>query len=198
VVAAADPCRKTLIPDVRGSPIWEPNQLGGDGTKGFMAINNNSTTGVGIPYQIVVSGTSAAGNPVNQQITQTVDGHSFIKDQARGPNYFLTLATTSDTCQLTVSLVDVNNNASTIDTGNTYTYTSRSSQPTSAASFSAANMGTGWQPSTLMWNSDVATVSSTGLITANAIGKAVIEIRYPLVTGANPQFITAFVRCSVL
>jgi hypothetical protein len=176
----------------------------------------NYSSGIGIPARVVLSGTAAGGNSVTQQQSATIDGTSYVVLQMRGPEYYLLMTSLSDTCQLTASIVDVNGNASTVDSGNTFTYTSWNASPvvlsmsnTGSASgsefvsFSSANMGANWQPTDLDWDSKVVTVSSSGLITANQEGHAVVEVRYPLSRAANnpavnglnttdnPQFIAA-------
>jgi hypothetical protein len=176
----------------------------------------NYTTGVGIPARVALSGTAAGGNSVTQQQSATIDGTSYVVLQMRGPEYYLLMTLPSDTCQLSAGIVDVAGNASTVDASNTFTYTSwnassvvlsmsntGSASGSEFVSFSAANMGTGWMPSNLAWESKVVTISSSGLITANAKGHAVVECRYPLSkasnnpvtnglnTTDNPQFIAA-------
>jgi hypothetical protein len=182
----------------------------------------NYTTGIGVPARVTLSGTAAGGNSVTQQLQRTVDGLTYVAEQLRGAEYYLLMTSSSDTCQLTAGIVDVNGAASTVDSGNTYTYTSWQAPPTVTSmsntgspagtelvSFSAATMGTGWTPAALKWQSDVVTVSSSGLISANAAGWAIVECRYPLSRAANnpavnglnttdnPQFIAALLWIQV-
>jgi hypothetical protein len=194
----------------------------------------NYTTGAAIPYKVVLSGTSGGGNSVTQNVTQSVDGNTFTQQFLKNPEFYLVLASTSDTCQLTVSIQDVNGTTSTVDSGNTVTYSitptgknSTASVPAGTAtptqvakemplvtsmsntgsptgtelvSFSAATMSTNWQPSTLKWTTQNTSVSSTGLVSAIAIGYDQIQVRYPLASNdpGNPQFIEAVLNVLVL
>jgi hypothetical protein len=97
----------------------------------------NYTTGVGIPYKLFLSGTSGAGNAVTQTVTQSVDGNTFTQQFLKNPEFYLTLASTSDTCQLTVAIQDVNGTAATVDSGNTVTYTITATGKNSTASVPA-------------------------------------------------------------
>jgi hypothetical protein len=99
----------------------------------------NYTTGISVPVRVVLSGTAASGNTVTQETTQTVDGNTFIQQDMDGGEYALILASTSDTCQLTVSIVDVNGKAATVDSGNTVTY---SITPTGKLSTASVPAGT--------------------------------------------------------
>ena len=99
----------------------------------------NYTSGIGVPTKVVLSGTSVAGNAVTQNVTQSVDGNTFTQQFLKNPEFYLVLASTSDTCQLTVAIQDVNGNAATVDSGNTVTY---SITPTGKLSTSAAPAGT--------------------------------------------------------
>ena len=180
------------------------------------ANNQNYTTGIGIAYQVTLAGTAGSGNVVTQNVTGTVDGNTFTVQNMKGPEYHLILASTSDTCQLTAGIIDCNGTPSTVDASNGFTFTSWNATPivtsmsntgspsgTELVSFSAATMSANWEPSTLEWQSEVVTVSSSGLVSANAVGHGTIEVRYPLSVSAtgtytngvslvnNPQFICA-------
>ncbi len=149
----------------------------GSTTAGFPA----PTSGVGVPAVVTISGTGVA-----QTVTRNADGAGatggtygpVVTEQMRGPEYVAPMAKSS-TLQLAVTIKDSQGN--TVAQTNTVTYRSLNAAPLSQASFRPPT-GATWLPNTgngLNWDSDVATVSGSGLVTANDLGYAIIEVRYP-------------------
>lgn len=168
----------------------------GSSNAGFPA----PTSGIGVPAVVVLSGTGVA-----QTVTRNADGAgatggsygSITAEQMRGPEYVAPLIE-GGTLQLTVTIKDSQGN--TAATTNTVTYRSLNASPLSQASFRPPT-GATWLPNTgsgLNWESNVCTVSASGLVTANDEGFAIIEVRYSKNSGSSVNdFIYALLLVTV-
>jgi hypothetical protein len=119
----------------------------------------NYTSGVGIPYKLVLSGTAGSGNTVTQNVTQSVDGNTFTQQFLKNPEFYLKLASTSDTCQLTVAIQDCFGNAATVDASNTVTY---SITPTGKLSTASVPAGTATSTQVAEEMPVITSMSNTG------------------------------------
>jgi len=197
----------------------------GSSSAGFPA----PTSGIGAPAVVVLSGTGVA-----QVVHRNADGAgatggsygSIVAEQMRGPEYVAPMAKGA-TLTLTATLKD--SQGSSVTPVNNFTFRSLNASSLSQASFRPLLPDDEWLPNrvapvvpagqtgpgagnSLIWTSDVATVSpashaSATTVTANdsddhggdgSGGYAVIEVRYPKSSGsATNDFIYALLFVTV-
>jgi hypothetical protein len=146
-----------------------------------MAQIQNYTTGLGVAAYVQVSGTgvTSAGAPGGL----TGQGLGAVPSSGH-PNaqYSLRLsvgatAGLAATCQLTGSVVDVSNTAVTGPTGG-FLFHSYNNPSNGSPSWYKPNPFSSTEPS-ISYNADVASVSSSGLVTALHPGQAIVEVQAP-------------------
>jgi hypothetical protein len=169
--------------------------------------NFSSAYAAGFPYAIILSGTGV------------VQADLSLLSTAK-QNYAVVLAAPGDTVQLTATLLDCYGNAATIDDSATITYTSKGGTANHGPNFSQAQialynagtqqnsiggtpvLGESWNPAgASTFTQDLVDVSSSGLVTGNALCQGVdIEVAYPLSTDGlgNIQKLYALLTVSVL
>jgi len=184
------------------------------------------TNGTGVPAVVTLSGTGVSQVVVRKADGAGATGGSYGSINAeqldgqvtgsanRGVQYVAPLAT-NGTVQLTAGVKDAQGVVAS--SPNTFTFRSWNAQVLSAASFAPPLPGQQWLPNTaapivpagqsgpgggngLIWNSKVATVNASGLVTAGTgPGFAIIETRYPLDNqGVNSNnFIAALLMVTV-
>lgn len=154
--------------------------------------SSNPTTGLGVAAYVQVSGTNitspsggttvhpgAVASPINGQGIGATAGGVFPVAQ-----YALSLSLSSagslhNTCQLTASVVDVQNNSESASAGFVYvSYNNPSAGSPSWYRPSPATSGNG--AGNTAYTADIASVSSSGLITGLAVGQAIIGVQYPV------------------
>lgn len=139
---------------------------------------HNPTDGLGVAAYVQVSGTgitNCSGGSGTAQGTNgqgkgaTPSGTSPVAQYALSMNVGGT--PNAATCQLTATAVDAKNNA--YSTVGSFIYKSYNNPSAgSPAWYNPKNFGT--------YNANVASVSSSGLITAVAPGQAIIEVQFPV------------------
>lgn len=134
--------------------------------------SSNPTTGVGVAAYVQVTGTGITSTGVNGQGNGAGTG-STNKPVAQ---YALTLSLAGTaTCQLTTVIKDVAN--TTISQVGTPVYKSYNNPAAGSPAWYHPS------PATIAsnaYNANVASVSSSGLITAIAKGQAIIEVQFPV------------------
>lgn len=140
--------------------------------------SSNPTTGVGVAAFLQVSGTNVT-NPGGQsgQGNGAVPSSNHPVAQYYLPMSLSSAGSLHATTQLTVETVDVTNTNQN-NVSSTATYKSSANPSAGSPSWFKPSVFSGYA-------TDVASVSSTGLITAIAVGEAIIEVQYP--TFANTE-----------
>jgi hypothetical protein len=175
---------------------------------------HNPTDGLGVAAYVQVTGTNIVNTSGGSAKTQGTTGVGQLGQgigsgaQVGGTGvypvgqYALTLSlsaatvngvTYADTCQLTTVLADAKNNVyTTSNTGNvTYrSYGDPANSAGSAPSWYRPSNGSATGSSTSTYNPNVASVSSSGLITGRHLGQTIIEVAFPTfdnTLGNGPQ-----------
>lgn len=146
--------------------------------------SSNPTTGIGVIAYVQATATPVALTEANQTAPST--GH---------PNaqYAVTLSlANAATTTVSAVLKDVANTTETTNNGNAASFVSYNAAPASnAANFSSLSPA-------VSYNAKVATVNaSSGLITANAIGQAIVEVSFPTFDSTN-NIVTGKVYCQII
>jgi hypothetical protein len=152
----------------------------------------NSTTGLAVAAYVQVSGSGVVANLTTKAGTGENTGTNGYPNPG---NYTLTLSLGGTaTCQLTPSLVDVDDQTVTpSDESTSWTYKSYNNPSGSGVyppSWYKPSPFTSLAAPAVAYSADVASVSSSGLITALAVGQAIIEVAYPVFDndlGTNPE-----------
>lgn len=170
---------------------------------GVPAVVGISGTGVS---QLVVrqgDGAGATGGSYGSFNAEKLNGQTGSGGSdfsyADGVQFVAPLAKNS-TLQLSAYILDSHDGS--VTPVNNFTYRSLNSYPLSVASFRPPLPNEQWLPNRtaptvpagqtgpgagngLVWNSDVVTVDSNGLLTANDFGFAIVEVRYPKSSGST-------------
>lgn len=185
---------------------------------------HNPTDGLGVAAYVQVTGTGITNRAGGGLTTGTeMTGAGYPNGQGIGgvastnhpvAQYALSLSVSASgglaaTCQLTTVLKDVANTTySTSNSGNTV-YKSYNNPAAGSPSWYRPSPGTtGGTTGNTTYNASVASVSSTGLITALFPGQAIIEVQFPTfdnvmtpeddaTTGNPTQMIYAQIVCTV-
>lgn len=134
---------------------------------------HNPTDGLGVAAVVLLSGTglTQVGSQVLLSAGHTVGGHQ----------YALTLSLSATghaaTCQLTTTEVDVLGNS--YSAVNSPTYKSYGDPANSASSAPAWYNPSNFSDGTVSYNPNVASVSSSGLITSRHVGQCIVEVQFP-------------------
>lgn len=144
------------------NPIPQHNPTDGLGVAAYVHV---SGTGIGATSQLPGQGNGASSSGVlpNAQ-------YSLLLNVSGSPN--------PSTCQLTATAVDAKNNA--YSTVNSFVYKSYNYPLAGSPAWYNPKRGSSTGNSVSNYNDNVASVSSSGLITAVAPGQAIIEIEFPV------------------
>ena len=171
-----------------------------------------ATTGVGVPCVVTLSGTG-----VSQVVIRSGDGAgasgvfgNFNAEQLNGQTsgakntgvQYVAPLVEGGTLQLTAGLKDAQ--GTVVSSVNTFTFRSLNG----LVNFTGYNnaqfvppTGALWVPNTgngLVWNANICTVNSSGLITSTGEeGYAIIEVRYPKSSASTNDFLYALILITV-
>jgi hypothetical protein len=138
---------------------------------------HNPTDGLGVAAYVTMLGSPALTKVGSQQTLSP-------GNRVGGTQYALTLSLTgapSNTCQLAVLVVDVKGN--TYSANNVPVYKSYGDAKNAAGSppawYHTSNGTSGGITGNTSYDANVASVSSSGLITARAVGQCIVEVQFP-------------------
>jgi hypothetical protein len=145
------------------NPTPQHNPTDGLGVAAYVHVTGSGVGSIGATFSGQGNGASSSGVLPNAQY-----GLILSLSSAGGK---------SNTCQLTASAVDAKNNA--YSTVGSFVYKSYNNPSNGSPSWYKPSRGSSTGNSVSNYNDNVASVSSSGLITAIAVGQAIIEVQFP-------------------